>query len=150
MRIESIRHTERLGSVKMHKVQKVLEIDSGISREKTSVESKNVQKIEEESIRHFEERMVIVIPVKNEDIRLFEGVISGVPHNCLIIIISNSQGSNFKKEKGVLNQFCQLTKRRALIIHQKDPLLGKVLKEVGYVKILDKEGLIRDGKPRVC
>ena len=35
--------------------------------------------------------MAIVIPVKDEKLSLLEGVLSGIPNECLIIIVSNSQ-----------------------------------------------------------
>ncbi|GAI29775.1 unnamed protein product, partial [marine sediment metagenome] len=43
-----------------------------------------VIKINEETIKHFEDRMAIVIPVKDEKLKLIEGVVSGVPHDCLV------------------------------------------------------------------
>ena len=149
MRIESPRYTECLGSVRINDVQQVLELDSGRVKGLSLRENMAVQKIEEEAIKYFEERMAIVIPTKDEKLELFEGVISGVPHECLIIVVSNSQRKRvdrFRMEKDALNQFCHFTHREALIIHQKDPILARALAEAGYTDILGEDDLIRDGK----
>ena len=149
MRIESPRYTERFGSVSIHDVQKVLELDSGRAKELLVQEKIAVQKFEEDAIKDIEEKMAIVIPTRDEKLKLFEGVISGVPHECLIIVVSNSERKRvdrFMMEKGTLNQFCQFTRRQALIIHQKDPVLAQAMTEAGYTDLLGKDELVRDGK----
>jgi mannosyl-3-phosphoglycerate synthase len=149
MRIASPRYTECLGSVRINDVQQVLELDSGRAKELPPRENIAVQKIEEDVIKDFEEKMAIVIPTKDEKLKLFEGVVSGIPHECLIIVVSNSQRrrvNQFKMEKEALNQFCHFTRREALIIHQKDPILARALADAGYTDILGEDELIRDGK----
>lgn len=149
MRIESPRYTERVGSVRINDVQKVLELDSGRAKELPREEKIAVQKTEEDTIKDLEEKMAIIIPTKDEKLKLFEGVISGVPHECLIIVVSNSQRKRvdrFRMERDTLNQFCHFTRRQALIIHQKDPILAEALKEAGYTELLGEDGQIRDGK----
>ena len=149
MRIESPRYTERFGSVQMNDVQKVLELDSGKAKELPVHEKIAVRKIEEDVIKDLEEKMAIVIPTKDEKLKLFEGVISGVPHECLIIVVSNSQRKRvdrFKMEQDTLSQFCHFTRRQALIFHQKDPILAQALAESGYPDLLGEDGHVRDGK----
>jgi len=149
MRIGSPGYTECLGSVRINDVQQVLELDSGRVKELPLRENIDVQKIEEEVIKDFEERMAIIIPIKDEKLELFEGVISGVPHECLIIVVSNSQRrrvDRFRTEKDALKRFCHFTHREALIIHQKDPVLARALVDAGYTDILGEDELIRDGK----
>jgi len=149
MRIETQRYTEHFGSVRLNEVQKVLELDSGKTDESNSVKDTAVLKIEEEIIRNYENKMAIIIPVKDEKLKLFEGVISGVPHDCLIIVISNSQRrriDRFRMEKDALNQYCHFTRRSAYIIHQKDPVLAKALAESGYTELLGEDGLLSNGK----
>ncbi len=149
MRIESPRYTERFGSVRINDVQKVLELDAGRDKELPLHEKIAVQKIEENTIKDIEEKMAIVIPIKDEKLQLFEGVISGIPHECLIIVISNSQRKGvdrFKMEQDTLNQFCHFTRRQALIFHQKDPVLAQALKEADYPDLLGKDERVRDGK----
>jgi mannosyl-3-phosphoglycerate synthase len=149
MRIERPRYTERFGAVRINEVQKVLELDSGRAREMAPYEYIAVKKVEEEAIKNFEEKMLIVIPTKDEKLKLLEGVISGIPHECSILVISNSQRKRidrFRMEKDTLNQYCHFTQRQAYLIHQKDPILAQALGESGYDYILDKDGLVRDGK----
>jgi len=149
MRIESPRYTERFGSVRINEVQRVLELDSGRAKELPLEENIAVQKIEEDVIKGFEEKMVIVIPTMDENLKLFEGVISGVPHDCLIIVVSNSRRKRvdrFKMEQDALNQFCHFTRREALIVHQKDTVLARALADAGYNSILGEDGLVRNGK----
>ena len=108
MRIESPRYTEHFGSVRINDVQKVLELDSGKAKELPLQENIAARKIEEDVIKNFEEKLAIVIPTKDEKLKLFEGVISGVPHECLIIVVSNSQRKRedrFRMEQDTLNQF---------------------------------------------
>lgn len=149
MRIETQRYTERFGSVRLNEVQKVLELDSGRAEESKSPKDIAVLKIEEEVIRDYECKMAIAIPIKDEKLKLFEGVISGVPHDCLIIVVSNSQRrriDRFRMEKDALSQYCHFTRRSAFIIHQKDPVLAKALAESGYTELLGEDGLLLNGK----
>lgn len=149
MRIESLRYTERFGSVRINDLQKVLELDSGKKSETPRKEEIAVHKIEEDVIEDIEGRMAIVIPIKDEKLKLFEGVISGIPHDCLIIVVSNSQRrrvDRFRMERDTLEQFCRFTQRRALVVHQKDPQLAQALAEAGYADMLDEKGVTRDGK----
>jgi mannosyl-3-phosphoglycerate synthase len=133
----------------MSHVQRVISLDSGGKRRPHSHGAIGVRKIDEETIRHFEDRMAIVIPTKDEKLRLLEGVVSGVPHDCLVIVVSNSQRKRvdrFRIEGDVLDQLCRFTLRQALIIHQKDPAIAKAAMDADYDDILDEDGLIRDGK----
>ena len=91
MFIESPRYTECFGSVRLNHVQKVIALDSGLKSELPPHGTMGVIKINEETIKHFEDKMAVVIPVKDEKLKLFEGVVSGVPHDCLVIVVSNSQ-----------------------------------------------------------
>ena len=149
MFIESPRYTERFGSVRMSHVQRVISLDSGVKRRLHSHGAIGVRKIDEETIRHFEDRMAIVIPTKDEKLRLLEGVVSGVPHDCLVIVVSNSQREKvdrFRMEGDILDQLCRFTFRQALIIHQKDPAIAKAAMEADYNDLLDEDGLVRNGK----
>jgi len=149
MRIETQRYTERFGSVRLNEVQKVLELDSGRAGAPDSPKEIALLKIEEEVIKDYEDKMAIAIPVKDEKLQLFEGVISGVPHDCLIIVVSNSQRkriNRFRMERDALSQYCHFTRRSAYIIHQKDPVLATALAESGYTELLGEDGLLLNGK----
>jgi mannosyl-3-phosphoglycerate synthase len=148
VRIEKTRYTERFGAVKINEVQKVLELDSGKRAESPRKEEVAVDKVEEEEVRKVEERMAIVIPIKNEKLKLFEGVLSGIPHDCLPIIVSNSQREStdrFSIEWDTLEQFCHFTQSQAVMVHQKDPRLAQALERTGYMDLLE-DGKVRDGK----
>ena len=149
MRIEVQRYTERFGSVRLNDVQRVLELDSGRVDDSKAVGAIGVVKVEEEVLEKYEAKMAIAIMIKDEKLKLFEGVISGVPHDCLLIVLSNSKQKRvdrFRMEKEALRQYCHFTRRSALIIHQKDPQLARALKEAGYTSLLGDDGLLRDGK----
>jgi mannosyl-3-phosphoglycerate synthase len=149
MRVERPRYTERFGAVRINEVQKVLELDSGRAREMARYEDIAVMKIEEDEIKDYEEKMLIVVPTKDEKLKLLEGVVSGIPHECPILVVSNSQRKRidrFRMEKDTLNQYCHFTQRQAYLIHQKDPVLARALRQSGYDHILGKDGLVRDGK----
>jgi len=133
----------------MNHVQKVVALDSGIKSDLPSHGAMGVIKIDEETIKHFEDRMAIVIPVKEEKLKLFEGVVSGVPHDCLVIVVSNSQiekVDRFRMEGDALAQLCRFTSRQALIAHQKDPAIAEAAMEAGYNDLLGEDGLVRNGK----
>ena len=148
MRIENIRSTERFGSVRINDVQKVLELDSG-KTENSPVGAPTGIKIHDEVIRSLEGQMAIVIPVKDEKLQLFEGVISGVPHDCSLIVVSNSSRKKvdrFRLEKDTLEQFCRHAQRSAYIIHQKDAAIAEIAKQAGYTDLIGEDGLVRNGK----
>ena len=147
MRIESILNTERFGSVRINDIQKVLELDSGTKADIPPAGAPTV--IKDEVIRSLEEQMAIVIPTKDGKLQLFEGVISGVPHDCSLIVVSGSSRKRvdrFKLEKDALEQFCRHTQRTAYIIHQKDAAIAEIAKQVGYTDLIDQDGLVRNGK----
>lgn len=149
MFIESPRYTERFGAVRINAVQRVIALDSGFKSELPPYGAMGVMKIDEDTIKRFEDKMAVVISIKDEKLKLFEGVISGLPHDCLIIVVSNSQQGRidrFKMEKDALNQICRYTMRNAFIVHQKDPIIAEAIRQVGYSDILGEDGLIRDGK----
>ena len=149
MRVESTRSAEHLGSVKIHGVRRFLELDSGTSATTKLGKGLEAQTIGVDAIEDIELRLAIVLPIKNEDLKVFSGVLTGIPHNCLIIVVSNSQRGEtdaFRSEQDILTQFCHATERQALIVHQKDPLIAQALKQADYGELLGDDGLIRSGK----
>lgn len=152
MRIEIPREVERLGPVQFHDVQKVWELDAGLKHtrnESKEKEKRVIRRISYESLQAVQEQMAIIVPIKDERIKLVEGVLAGIPHHCTVIIVSNSkrdQLDRFKIEKDALEHMAKFMKKELFVVHQKDPLLAKACKEAGYEYILDDEGLIRNGK----
>jgi mannosyl-3-phosphoglycerate synthase len=147
MRIDLPRYTERFGSISLHGVQRVYELDSGSSNGRPTSEA--IRRIGNEEMSEIERKMAIVIPVKGERLKLLEGVLSGIPHDCLTIIVSNSPRQpvdRYKLEKEALEQFNQFAEKNALIVYQKDPGLSEALREVGYTSIFGPDDMVRNGK----
>lgn len=149
MRIERPREVERFGAVRFCGLQKVFELDSGLTKERAPKKGSTIVQIPYQDLYEIEKDMAIVVPVYKERLKLVEGVLCGIPHACLIIIVSNSPTrpvDRYAMEKEALRDFCTFVSKDALIVHQKDPLLAKAFKKAGYKGILNKKGEIRDGK----
>jgi mannosyl-3-phosphoglycerate synthase len=149
MRIERPREVERFGAVRFGGLQKVFELDSGLMRERAPRKGSTIVQIPYQELYDIEKDMAIVVPVYKERLKLVEGVLCGIPHACLIIIVSNSPTrpvDRYAMEKEALRDFCNFVNKDALIVHQKDPLLAKAFRKAGYKAILNKKGEIRDGK----
>jgi mannosyl-3-phosphoglycerate synthase len=147
MQLDLPRYTERFGAISLHGVQRVYELDSGFND--GSPTSEAIRRIGNKEIFEIERKMAIIIPIKGERLKLLEGVLSGIPHDCLTIIISNSPRQpvdRYKLEKDALEQFNRFVGRNALILHQKDPGLAEALKEVGYTTIFGSDDTVRNGK----
>src|SRR5215213_5796225 len=147
MKLDLPRYTERFGATSLHGVQRVYELDSGFDDGRPVSES--IVNIGNNQIVDIEGRMAIVIPTKGERLRLLEGVLSGIPHDCLTIIISNSPRQpvdRYKLEKEALEQFNRFVGRNALILHQKDPGLSEALRYVNYNSLFGPDDTIRNGK----
>lgn len=146
MKMELPRFTERFGSVKIYNTQRVLLLDSDQSRE---TEQLGICDVRREDMLSIYRRMAIVVPVKDEKLKVMEGVISAIPEECLVIVVSNSKRDSvnrYRMEHDVVDQHAYYTKRNIWIIHQKEKGLGKALREAGYADLLDEKGLVRDGK----
>lgn len=150
MRIEIPREVERFGPIMFHDVQKVYELDAGLKSSKNDGKENNtIVKLSYESINNIEKNMAIVVPVMNERIKLIEGVLSGIPNDCLVIIVSNSPREpidRFYIEKDAIEHAARFMGKQVIVVHQKDPVLAKACEASGYKYILDKEGRVKDGK----
>ena len=147
MKLDLPRYTERFGAISLHGVQRVYELDSGFNNGRTT--SETVQSIGNEEISEIEKKMAIVIPIKGERLKLLEGVLSGIPHDCLTIIVSNSPRQpvdRYKLEKEALEQFNRFVGKNAIILHQKDLGLSEALKQVGHTSIFGPDDIVRNGK----
>jgi mannosyl-3-phosphoglycerate synthase len=147
MKLDLPRYTERFGATSLHGVQRVYELDSGFDDGRQM--SETLVKVGNDQIADIERRMAIVIPIKGERLRLLEGVLAVIPHDCLTIIVSNSPRQpvdRYKLEKDALLQFNQFVGRNALILHQRDPVLSEALKEAGYTSLFGPDDTVRSGK----
>jgi mannosyl-3-phosphoglycerate synthase len=150
MRIEFPREVERFGAIRFCGLQKVYELDSGLKKKSPSDDNKStIMQIPYEELHEIYKKMAIVVPIKSERLKLVEGVLCGIPHPCLIIIVSNSPLvpiDRFSMEREALRDFCLFVNKNAIIVHQKDPLIAEAFINAGYTKIIDNKGEIRDGK----
>lgn len=150
MRLELPANTERFGANIFHNIQKVFELDGGFAFDaEFSSPFHVIQQIPRERLYEIEKDMAIVIPVKNERLRLLEGILSGIPHDCLPIILSNSQRDpvdRFRMEHSMVDTYCRFAKKRYVIAHQQSPELAKIFQNGGYPHLLGEDGLVHSGK----
>jgi mannosyl-3-phosphoglycerate synthase len=150
MRLEFPKEIERFGAIRFGSIQKVFELDSGsMTNGKSTRNNTAIQYVASEKLAEIEKQMAIVVPVRNERLKLVEGVLCGIPHPCLIIIVSNSPREpidRYGMEEDALRDFCIFVGKDALIAHQKDPLLARAFAETGYDNILNGSGEVHDGK----
>ncbi len=151
MRIEVPINSERLGAVHLFDTVDVYELDSGLEKSVSEVDLgwHQVRHVPFDEINEIERRMAIVVPCKDERLKLLKGVLSGIPHDCLVILVSNSAGvpvDRFEMEREALEAFCRLLDRSAIIVHQRDSGLGAAFVEAGMPELVDDEGRVRHGK----
>ncbi len=150
MRLELPTNAERFGANLFYKVQKIYELDGGLSMDSEFDSPFHIiQQIPYERLHEIEKDLAIIIPVKNERLRLLEGVLCGIPHACLPIILSNSQSvpiDRFRMERSMVDTFCRYAKKKYLIAHQRSPELAQILKNGKYEHLFDEEGYILNGK----
>ncbi|HEY8452049.1 MAG: mannosyl-3-phosphoglycerate synthase [Micromonosporaceae bacterium] len=148
MRLERPHRAERFGAVRIHEVQRVVELDSGdgpVTRGRTGT----TVAVPEEALREIERDLVVVVPCMNETRRVIEGVLAGIPHDCLIILVSNSARQpvdRYEIEAQTLEEHTQIAERPAIAIHQGDPGLAAALKAAGVPEMIDHTGVLRSGK----
>ncbi|RLF77996.1 mannosyl-3-phosphoglycerate synthase [Thermococci archaeon] len=145
MLLEAPVYKELFGAIEIYEVQKVIKLDT----QTRDVGSFTVKNIPREDIYNILEDIAIVVPMKNEKLQLVDGVLKAIPHQCPIILVSNSkrEGPNlFKQEVDLVKHFYNLTHSKVLMVHQKDAGIAKAFQELGYTDILDEKGTIRSGK----
>lgn len=149
MKIEIPREIDRFGAIRFYGLQKVFELDSGLKEDNPLNQIATIKQIPYEAFYEIQKEMAIIVPIRNERIRLIEGVLCGIPQKCLIIMVSNSPRGpidRFKIEQEALENFCTFVNKKAIIAHQKDPHLAKAFEKAHYTNILNKNGEVRDGK----
>jgi len=150
MRLELPARAERFGANLFYNIQKVYELDGGYEFDGEFASPFHViQQITHEQLYEIERDMAIVIPVKNERLRLLESALCGIPHDCIPIIISNSSREpvdRFRMEQNMVDTFCRYAKKRYVIAHQRSPELAQIFHDGGYPHLLDDDGLISNGK----
>src|SRR5262245_43215746 len=143
MRLELPHRAERFGAVRIHELQRVIELDSGAGGAGAA------GRVSPGEIGAIHRNMVIVVPCMDETRRVIEGVLSGIPHDCLIVLVSNSRRhpvDRFEMELRTLQEFCLHAERGAVAVHQRDPGLAAAVTAAGMPELIDDEGLVRSGK----
>lgn len=138
MLVEAPKGVENIGPIKVYYPQRIIRLES-----KSSISS--ALNFPKESLSHILEDFSIIIPIKNENIRLFDSVIRSIPADCKIIVVSNSDREKCEKEIKVIEDFHDMTGAPIIFAHQRDPSIASALEDIGYTNILDN-GLVRDGK----
>ncbi|KAF2029762.1 hypothetical protein EK21DRAFT_89544 [Setomelanomma holmii] len=133
----------RIGNVEVHKTSKVIELDAGHIGE-TSDCSEPIDKdstfaISQDFLHDIEKDLAIVIPCMDEDLSVLDGVLEGVPHDSLIIIISNSAEANFQEECQFLEEYCNSTQRAAIVVHQQNPRLAWAFENAGMSALVEHD-----------
>lgn len=150
MRIELPREAQRFGANQIHGVQKVYELDSGLASDSLPYETQFViRQVPYEAVHAIEKEMAIVVPMKNELLKLLEGVLFGIPHACLVVVVSNSPREpvdRFSMERNLIDNFRTFTKKNIICVHQKDAAVARAFAAAGYTEILDEQGVVKDGK----
>ena len=148
MRLEYPHRTERFGAVHIRELQRVIELDSGVGAGGVH-DLGPTRTVPAEAMREIERDLVIVVPCMNETRRVIEGVLSGIPHDCLIVLVSNSSRDpvdRYQFETEAVEQFCRFAERPALTVHQRDPGLAAAVKAAGMPELVGPDGLVRNGK----
>ena len=150
MRIEYPHRHERFGAVRIHETTQVIELDSGLSPapDAATVDGRMVNLVPPAAVNAIEQKMAIVVPTKNERRKVIEGVLSGIPHDCLIVLVSASDRGPVDRygiELELLDRFCRSADRPAVAVHQDDPGLATALAHAGMEDLVDGH-LVRRGK----
>jgi mannosyl-3-phosphoglycerate synthase len=148
MRLTFPYQTDRLGAIRIYGVQHVFELDSDPA-EPESYFGTTVSHVPTPAMLAVQRRMAVVIPCRNERLRILEGVLTGIPHATQLIFVSNSDREpvdRFMMECDTIERFCRYSRRSAVIVHQRDPGLGKAFAAGGFPHLLDEDGLVRNGK----
>lgn len=150
MRIEYPHRHERFGAVRIHDVTQVIELDSGLARdeEEATIQGRMVNLVPPAAVNAVERKMAVVIPTKNERRKVIDGVLSGIPHDCLIILVSASERQpidRYEIETEVVQRFCYSAERSAIAVHQDDPGVADAMIHAGFGELVDGDR-VRRGK----
>ena len=136
MRLELPARAERFGANLFYQVQKIYELDGGLHLDdEFSSPFHVIQQIPQDKLHEIEQDMAIVIPVKDERLRLLEGVLCGIPHACVPIIVSNSKREHvdrFAMERNMIDTFCRYAKKKYVVAHQRSSELAELFRQGDY------------------
>lgn len=135
---------ETYGAVRIYDVTRTASL-YGIDFEKRygtfSLTSENLVRIAEST--------AIVVPVRDEDPLVLEGVLHAIPLHSPLIVVSNSSTKPldmYSNEVDMAKNVHQLSGRSVIVLHQKDPLIAESIRSEIPNLVDESEGLVRDGK----
>lgn len=92
MKLDFPRYKARLGAVSTYAVQRIYKLDSGKSKGSLTFHQ-TIKKFDYDEISNILDDLTIIIPIKNEKLKLLEGVLSGIPNEYLVITCPTAPGS---------------------------------------------------------
>src|SRR5690348_8111532 len=96
-----------------------------------------------DSLQKIERQLAIIVPCMNEDLEVLWDVLCGIPHHCLVVVVSNSSADKHKAECAMLTAFCERRGRRALIVRQTYPRIASAFDAAGLLQILDHDSWVQ-------
>ncbi len=135
---------ETYGAVRIYDVARVVSL-YGVDFERRH----GAYSLTSESLIRVAEATGIVVPVRDEDPLVLQGVLSAIPLHSPLIIVSNSSTRPldvYSSETDIAKSLYQLSGRRVIVIHQKDPVIAELLGSETPNLIDEHDGLVRDGK----
>jgi mannosyl-3-phosphoglycerate synthase len=134
---------EVFGAVRFYDVSEVVSLNSMGFRGVGGVFG-----LDRDSLVDMASKTAIVVPVKDEDPWVFEGVIKAVPLASPLIVVSASSREGvdiYSHEVEVVKLMNRLSGRRAVVVHQRDSVWVEVLSDTELRGMLDGSG-VRYGK----
>jgi mannosyl-3-phosphoglycerate synthase len=162
MRLSTSTGSTSVGNVEIHDTFRVIELDAGFAvktnrfdtHPKTDASSSSSRGLSTVAFSHkaihsVESELAIVVPCKNEDVSILDGVLHGIPHECLIILVSNSDGYKYDAECALLTLYCTNAQRSGIVAHQHDAGIAQAFIDAGMPEIVAENSQpprIRNGK----
>ncbi|UPX20017.1 Mannosyl-3-phosphoglycerate synthase [Ascochyta rabiei] len=141
MQINIKPQTARVGNVEIHDLFRVTELDSGLitgpNEHRSLADGTSDISLSHTALHAIEMQLAIVVPCMNEERSILEGVLRGIPHDCLIVLVSNSNTDIYKAEFRMLADFCTDTQREGIAVHQQDPGLARAFLDAGMPQIVE-------------
>jgi len=147
MRLQTSENSIHVGDVEIHELFRVSELDAGHSVKTAEPQkasngaasltaSRENVAFSRDSLYAIESQLAIVIPCMDEEQHILEGVLHGISHDCLIIVVSNSKPLNFEAECTLLTDFCRSAQRPGIAVHQKDEDLANAFRAAGLPELV--------------
>lgn len=148
MRFSTTSASTSVGTTTIHEIFRVVELDAGhLSGTSKSLHAADASSnpstsrpatvaFSQEDIHTIEAQLAIVVPCKDEDVSILDGVLGGIPHDCLIILLSNSKPTNFDAECALLTEYCTTAQRSGIVAHQHDAGIARGFVDAGMPQIV--------------